>query len=183
MWLLPPIAFVMSSSSTILNWKELAPVESLYTCQCKTITFAYKKYYKLKSEKDYVLCYYAVSILPKNVLVERDQNLNVRSCYKYNTPGLKTVSWGQCTSYFSLVSADQSVQQKLLKNKNKHRNKLIASLLIRLCLASSVKDESDRVISYKAVSWLADKQHFRFGQTEENRDCCAAPVKSKSQRK
>ena len=74
--LLPPIAFVISSSKyykkriPILNWIELVQVESLYTCQCKTISFASKKYYKLKSEKDCVLYYYAVPILPKNVLVK-----------------------------------------------------------------------------------------------------------------
>ena len=149
---------------------------------CKTITFAYKIILLTKIWKGLRTVALRSSNPTEECCGQKAPKLKCQVILQH-IPGLKTVSWGQCTLYFSLVSADQSVQKKLLKNKNKHRNKLIASLLIRLCLASSVKDDSDRAISYKAVSWLADKQHFRFGQTEENRDCCAAPVKSKSQRK
>ena len=53
----------------ILNWKELAPVEYLYTCQCETIIKLALASYKQKDEEDYVLYIIPVPILPKNVII------------------------------------------------------------------------------------------------------------------
>ena len=105
-----------------------APVESLNTCQCTGVKLQLllpKIYHKLSK------------IWKGSCAVLLRGSNPTEKCWKepklkcqvilliQHIPGLKTVSWGQCTLYFSLVSADQLLQQKPLKTK--HRNKLIAS--------------------------------------------------------